>query len=180
MICRERLCPNGRPRLLCWSFSRNGIKNFLTKGSLGGVQLANSPFDNGCIEVSVANMASVGTINVYGGRRCQKGCAMQFVAAAAVILAGLIGAAATLYSNEKQMEAERRSREEVQRKPEIYQSRYENAPKAFVEQLGHLVDTAPRYQNVRGTDTRILNPDPEYRQSVSWLAPNPSSRPEPI
>jgi len=99
-----------------------------------------------------------------------KGLRDVIIAAVAAIFAALIGAGATLYTTDKQINAERQRRESVQRKLEIYQARYENAPKAFIEQLGRLVDTAPKYENARGTDTRVLNPDPEYRQTVSVSA----------
>jgi hypothetical protein len=40
----------------------------------------------------------------------------------------------------------------------------------FVEQLGKLINTAPQYMSVQGTDTRSLNPDPDYRRSISVSA----------
>jgi hypothetical protein len=99
-----------------------------------------------------------------------KGLRDAIIAAVAAIIAALIGAGATLYATDKQINEERQRRESVQWKLETYQARYENAPKAFIEQLGQLIDTAPKYQNARGTDTRVLNPDPEYRQRVSVSA----------
>jgi chromosome segregation ATPase len=115
-------------------------------------------------------MVGGGTISLHGGWQMPKGSRDVIIAAVAAILAALIGAGATLYTTDKQINAERQRRESVQRKLEIYQARYENAPKAFIEQLGRLVDTAPKYENARGTDTRLLNPDPEYRQTVSVSA----------
>ena len=92
------------------------------------------------------------------------------IAAMAAILAALITAGATLYTTNKQIEAERQRSAELRQQLDTYQAKYENAPKLFVEQLGSLINTAPQYMNMRGTDTRMLNPDPEYRQSISVRA----------
>jgi chromosome segregation ATPase len=93
--------------------------------------------------------------------------------AAVAIAAALLAVGGTLYATHQQISAERQRaaeerqrREELQKKLETYTVRYENAPKAFTEQLGKLVETAPTYRNAPGTDTRILNPDPEYRQVI--------------
>jgi len=99
-----------------------------------------------------------------------KGLRDAVIAAVAAIIAALISVGGTLYATNKQIDAERRQRESAQRQLEAYQARYENAPKAFVEQLGTLIDAAPEYQNVRGTDTKELDPDPEYRRKISVSA----------
>jgi DNA repair exonuclease SbcCD ATPase subunit len=99
-----------------------------------------------------------------------KGLRDATIAAVAAILAAVITAGGTLYTTNKQIEAERQHSEKLQQQLDTYQAKYENAPKVYVEQLGGLINTAPRYMNARGTDTQHLNLDPEYRRSISVRA----------
>jgi len=92
------------------------------------------------------------------------------IAAVAAIVAALITAAVTVYTTNKQIAAEREHSQKLQQQLDMYQAKYDNAPKVYVEQLGKLITSAPQYQNIHGTDTRMLNPDPDYRQSISVSA----------
>lgn len=92
------------------------------------------------------------------------------ITALAAIIAALIGAGVTLYVEHEKIEAVKQDRDKALRQVETYQAKYENAPKAFIEQLGTLIDTAPKFQNVQGTDIKMLTQDPEYRRSISVRA----------
>jgi hypothetical protein len=99
-----------------------------------------------------------------------KGQRDALIAAGSAILAALITATVTLYTSNKQIEAERAHSARLQHQLDTYQAKYENAPKVYVQQLGTLINAAPKYKNAVGTDTRFLSPDPDYVRSISVSA----------
>jgi DNA repair exonuclease SbcCD ATPase subunit len=115
-------------------------------------------------------MSLGGTMALPGGSKMPKGQRDALIAAVSAVLAALIAAAVTLYTSNKQIEAEREHSARLQQQLDTYQAKYENAPKIYIQQLGTLINAAPTYKNSIGTDTRSLSTDPDYVRSISVSA----------